>query len=73
MPELPSVQYFRDKALRLREEAAQAVSPEHRNRLEKFARIYARLAASVEKEIGPRWPAREPMGPSTVVNSRDFP
>ena len=57
MPGLPSPQHYRDEAIRLREKAKEATSSHERNRLEKFARVYERLAVSVEKEMKPPWPA----------------
>ena len=70
MPGLHSVQHYRDEATRLREEARRATTPHYRNRLEKFARIYERLAVSVEREMKPPWPpvGRDPGEDAIVVH-----
>lgn len=73
MLSLAGPQHYRDEAKRLRKKAEEAETPHARNRLQKIARVYDRLAASVEKEMKPRWPAWEPIGSGTVSKERDFP
>ena len=72
MRSLRGPQHYRDQALRLRTEAGQGATPQTCHRLERIARVYDRLATSVEKEMKLRAAAEEPVEPATVVKARDF-
>ena len=71
MRNLRGPQRYRAEAVRLRTEAGQAATPHVCHRLERIARVYDRLAASVEKEMLTREPAGEPMESAGPVKVRD--
>jgi hypothetical protein len=58
--------------VRLRTEAGQGATPQTCHRLERIARVYDRLATSVEKEMKLRPAAEEPVEPAGVVKAGEL-